>query len=152
MALSRWLQYWQGWDNNHLARKIVPVFEHSHCKQILPNDQSELPWYSFMLFLHVLLSVTREKTSASSFKLVLLRKSWRAVRLPLSLLFSTPGQPNCLQPFLTGHTGSSCWDSAELLHPSLYLFPELVHLRFRTQYISSLIFTSLIIVPVLQLI
>lgn len=149
MALSIWLQYWQGWENNHLARKVVPVFEHSHGKQILPNVSLNFPGTALCCS-----CMSSYQWPGRRHQLLPLNLSSSGSHGELWGCFSAssfPHQDNKVSLASPHRTHwSSCSDSAELLHPSLHLFPKLLHLRFRTQHISSLIFTSLMIAPVLQ--
>lgn len=67
----------------------------------LLTSSLNLPWPSFVLFLHFLSSVIGEQGVASPSPLPLLRKLWRAMSSPLSLLLQTR-QLKCHLPVLIG--------------------------------------------------
>lgn len=47
------------WGSSHLSRKLVPVYDHPHGTEMLPNSQSEPCQHGFLPFPHIPTSVPR---------------------------------------------------------------------------------------------
>ena len=96
-------EHWQARGINYLSKMSVPVFDHTHDKEVSPNVHAELS--SSVLFLYVLSSAPRSRAWHLPL-LPLLRELQRLMRSPLGLLQT--GQPQCPQPLLTGNAFQPC--------------------------------------------